>query len=448
MKFINSRISGERRDVFETSRGPWIRRSTPWTSLCLFSFFFLSRQLSSALFQGAEASTRTRSHQVRTHVAFHQNARGDRQKTSSASITAAAAVGRSEEEGATILSVDVSEKKKRRAEQHHGSPPCVSAILKTALISPVAVVVASKPDPKVLVTSSATSMSQREQQQKQWEQLQQGKSPHHQEHGATTATNSSTTFSSSPRSLEKIAIDRVYVTHYTRIPSRIVTTSARLARHGLAEIAAAVRGFDKEVVTKEIIDCFFARDDIWPPLRPGEQSLGLKFYGALHDIAMRSSSSKNSDEETIKNALIVEDDIWMGDDASSSFDEYFANVLRALPTDYDVVHLGDCLGFKDMWRNKFVASGLAKPVSEHGNARIFVATNAPCSHAMLVSRKGALKLLQHALPMTRPLDQHIEYYTKNVTLLNAYYSERDLFWQESQQSRSGKLVESTGIRDR
>jgi len=50
--------------------------------------------------------------------------------------------------------------------------------------------------------------------------------------------------------------------------------------------------------------------------------------------------------------------------------------------------------------------------------------------------------------MTRPLDQHIEFYTKNVTLLNAYYSERDLFWQGSQEARSGKLAERTRIRDR
>jgi hypothetical protein len=248
-----------------------------------------------------------------------------------------------------------------------------------------------------------------------------------------------------------------------------------------------VTGFDKEELNRETVDCFFARDDSWPTLRLGEQSLGVKFYGALYNMvhgsdSSSSGSSSSSDrswsksrtrsssiggdkdggnaeggkdedgkdddaisKDNIGTALILEDDIWMED---SSFEEYFGNLLQALPPDFDVVHLGDCLGYKDMWRAKFVAPGLAKPVSEHGNARLFAATNAPCSHAMLVSRAGAFKLLQHALPMTRPLDQHIEYYTKIVTLLNAYYSERDLFWQESQQARSGTLAESTGIRDR
>lgn len=230
--------------------------------------------------------------------------------------------------------------------------------------------------------------------------------------------------------------------HYTKTPSRLEKTSTRLSEHGLLDkLAVAVTGFDKEELSRETVDCFFAKDDSWPTLRPGEQSLGVKFYSALYDIVMRSS-----DIGTISDtALILEDDIWMDD---SSFDEYFGNLLQALPPNFDVVHLGDCLGYKDMWRATFVASGLSKPVSEHGGARLFEATNAPCSQAMLVSRSGALKLLRHALPMTRPLDQHIEYYTKNVTLLNAFYSERDLFWQESQQARSGKLAESTGIRDR
>ena len=255
-------------------------------------------------------------------------------------------------------------------------------------------------------------------------------------------------------------LDRVYVTHYTKTPSRLAMTSARLRIHGLAGQAVAVTSFDKEELTREIVDCFFTEDDSWPPLRPGEQSLGIKFYGALYDMVTRAKHESKTDSKAgskpIENVLIVEDDIWMSgqDDnstassSSPSFDEYFADVLRALPADYDVVHLGDCLGYKNAWRSGFVATGVLKPASQHGKARIFEATNAPCSHAMLVSRAGALKLLLHALPITRPLDQHIEFYTKNVTLLRAYYSEHDLFWQESQQAPSGKLAESTGIRDR
>lgn len=240
-------------------------------------------------------------------------------------------------------------------------------------------------------------------------------------------------------------LDLVYVTHYTKTPSRLAITSARLQARGLADRAHAVTSFDKEEITHEIVDCFFAKDDSWAMLRPGEQSLVLKFYGALYDMVM---TMRSVDTKPIQNALVVEDDIWMGADDDGFFDRYFADILRALPTDYDVVHLGDCLGYKDAWRSRFVLSGTLLPASQHGIARIFEATNAPCSHAMLISRKGAIKLLQHALPITRPLDQHIEFYTKNVTLLRAYYSERDLFWQESQQARSGKLAESTGIRDR
>lgn len=219
--------------------------------------------------------------------------------------------------------------------------------------------------------------------------------------------------------------------------------------------------FDKEELTREIVDCFFAKDDSWPPLRPGEQSLGLKFYGALYDMVTRAKHDSEADSKAgskpVENVIIAEDDISMSEQddkstvssSSPSFDEYFADVLRALPVDYDVVHLGDCLGYKDAWRSRFVVSGKLKPTSQHGRARIFEATNAPCSHAMLVSRADALKLLRHALPMTRPLDQHIEFYTKNVTLLRAYYSEHDLFWQDSQVARSGTLLaESTGIRDR
>ena len=278
----------------------------------------------------------------------------------------------------------------------------------------------------------------------------------HERHGApaaTTAMKPSLPSSSSspllPRLLQDeaagendernpTAIDRVYILHYTKTQSRLATSIARLAKHGLAEHAVAVMSLDKEELDQETVDCFFAKDDSWPPLRPGEQSVSLKFYGALYDMV-------NDVGKPISSVLFVEDDIWIDD---ASFDKDIADVMQALPRDYDVLHLGDCLGYKNMWRTNFVATGLAKPVSEYGSARIFRATNAPCAHAFLVSRAGALKLLQQALPMTRPLDQHIEYYTKNVTLLNAYYSERDLFWQESQEARSGKLAERTGIRDR
>lgn len=59
---------------------------------------------------------------------------------------------------------------------------------------------------------------------------------------------------------------------------------ARLAKHGLAEHAVAVISLDKEELDRETVDCFFTKDDSWPPLRPGEQSVSLKFYGALYDM--------------------------------------------------------------------------------------------------------------------------------------------------------------------
>ena len=248
-----------------------------------------------------------------------------------------------------------------RREQPRGFPPCASAILRQRSEAG-----------SLLLSSSASSSS------------------------SVSSAAAAPPFSDAPARIahlqaQRAALDRVYIMHYTKTPSRLEKTSARLSEHGLLDkLAVAVTGFDKEELSRETVDCFFAKDDSWPTLRPGEQSLGVKFYSALYDIVMRSS-----DIRTISNtALILEDDIWMDD---SSFDEYVGNLLQVLPPNFDVVHLGDCLGYKDMWRATFVASGLSKPVSEHGGARLFEATNVPCSHAMLVSRLRALKLLRHAL---------------------------------------------------
>ena len=69
----------------------------------------------------------------------------------------------------------------------------------------------------------------------------------------------------------------VSVTHYTKTPSRLAVTSSRLQSHGLTDHAVVVTSFEQEEMTPEVVDCFFGKDDSWPLLRPGEQSLVLKF---------------------------------------------------------------------------------------------------------------------------------------------------------------------------
>ena len=117
---------------------------------------------------------------------------------------------------------------------------------------------------------------------------------------------------------------------------------------------------------REVAEWLFNKDDSWPPLRPGEQALSLKVYGAPYAMVDTVGKPPTS------NALLVESQIWIDD---ASFDKHIAEVMqKTLPRDYDVLHLGDCLGYTNMWRNNFVATGLAKPFSYYDSARIFRAT--------------------------------------------------------------------------
>ena len=58
---------------------------------------------------------------------------------------------------------------------------------------------------------------------------------------------------------EKVKPGSVYITHYTRTSSRLTTTSARLAKHGLLSegLAMAVTSFDKEDLDQETVAFFF-----------------------------------------------------------------------------------------------------------------------------------------------------------------------------------------------
>lgn len=62
-------------------------------------------------------------------------------------------------------------------------------------------------------------------------------------------------------STKPTTVDCAYIMHFTRNHARLPTMTACLTKHGLAEHAMAVKGFDKEKLDRETVDCFIAQDD-------------------------------------------------------------------------------------------------------------------------------------------------------------------------------------------
>ena len=101
-------------------------------------------------------------------------------------------------------------------------------------------------------------------------------------------------------------------------------------------------------------------------------------------------------------AVILEDDVRLG----ANFTHTLAQISR-LPSDWDVIKLGS-ISRKPIIKKQTLPGGL----SLCAYAKVPI-----CTHAQAISRRGATKLLTHAMPFGRPVDVNLQYTWESDTVV-------------------------------
>ena len=128
---------------------------------------------------------------------------------------------------------------------------------------------------------------------------------------------------------------------------------------------------------------------------------------------------KDAINKKYKNILVLEDDITFTDD----FNEYFLNVIKEVPEDYDILYLG----YKDK---------ICNPPKDCSFNYVYKPYFPLCTHAMIISNKGLKKLVN----IINKIDDHIDWLiARNIDKLNIYASKKKIVNQKWVNSNNSNL---------
>jgi GR25 family glycosyltransferase involved in LPS biosynthesis len=139
---------------------------------------------------------------------------------------------------------------------------------------------------------------------------------------------------------------------------------------------------------------------------------GMIGCGLSHLFIWEDAIKKN-----YKNILVLEDDVYFTDD----FKEYFINVIKEVPDDYDILYLG----YKD---------SVCEAPKDSSFNYIYKPYFPLLTHAMIISNKGLKKLKS----LIVKIDDHIDWLiANNNKKLNIYVSKKKIvnqIWKSSNNS--------------
>ena len=142
---------------------------------------------------------------------------------------------------------------------------------------------------------------------------------------------------------------------------------------------------------------------------------GMIGCGLSHLFIWKDAINKN-----YKNILVLEDDITFTDD----FNEYFINVIKEVPVNYDILYLG----YKDK---------ICDPPKDCSFNYVYKPYFPLCTHAMIISNKGLKKLVN----IINKIDDHIDWLiARNIDKLNIYASKKKIANQKWVNSNNSSLL--------
>jgi GR25 family glycosyltransferase involved in LPS biosynthesis len=207
------------------------------------------------------------------------------------------------------------------------------------------------------------------------------------------------------RTLAKLGVDAIYVTHYSPLKDRRARMGARLDKLGLQ--ARFITGWDRETLTDEIVGCVYPSNTLFARvaremnfklswLKVGEISLNMKHAAAYYHAATHG----------YRHIIVLEDDAFFSDHFTGDVAKLLAGVqpVRAvgpisLPVDYQLAFL--CDYFPPTEREKAAPQRLH--TIPHGERTMHGA----CGY--MLSRAGIQHLLD-TMPYKGPADLQIAHW--------------------------------------
>lgn len=202
-------------------------------------------------------------------------------------------------------------------------------------------------------------------------------------------------------------INKIFICHYTKLVERKPILQKQLDRYKLS--VEWIEVLDKEEIninelTKilpNINKPLNIQGHIGRNLRMSEISLILK-----HNYIWEKMVN-----EDIENVLVLEDDALLKDNFVNLFNSY----IDELPNDYDLLWVGSCCG-------------LHAPIIN--NKHIYIKDGSRCTHAYMISKKCAEKMIEYHKINNYPCDFMFNEAIKKYNFKN-YWLEPDLISQNN-----------------
>ncbi|KAJ9467142.1 hypothetical protein DIPPA_06412 [Diplonema papillatum] len=201
-------------------------------------------------------------------------------------------------------------------------------------------------------------------------------------------------------SVPELGVDHVYMVHYTPLVTRRRVIAHLQAQQGIR--ADWVTSFDHQNISADSRRCLH---EAWEPatysnpkkkarqvpsastpqgFSGGELSVAVKHHFVYYDMVRKNYTF----------AVVFEDDAKL----RVGFRQHFAEAVRAVPPDFDIIVFGGCLRLYG-WR---MHKQLTVPVSKH----VYRKDMTRCAHAYALTLAAAKKLLS-AMPLTEVIDYQI-----------------------------------------
>lgn len=200
----------------------------------------------------------------------------------------------------------------------------------------------------------------------------------------------------------KLNVDKIYMTHWTRLSDRKKFLTSYLPENAINEIEW-VELYDKENWIKEDIlkeyPNIFGLNPKGRYLNDSEISLALKHCWLIKDAF----------ENKYDSILVLEDDVVF----AQNFVENFNNYKQQLPNDWDSCFIGTCCNLH------------ARTIE---NLNVYKTNSSRCTHAYILSRKGIEKLITDIDSINECIDWYYNLVIEKLSLQN-YWFEPSLAFQ-------------------
>lgn len=185
---------------------------------------------------------------------------------------------------------------------------------------------------------------------------------------------------------------RVYITHYGKVPQRLVKTMEMLNQQGLG--ALVVKSFDREDLTEAQLDCilamirsnatkaYYKRDPTYfvELSRMGVVSLYMKHFAVYYHMLLHG----------VQSALILEDDAYM--ESNANLLQYMRDMMAAMPSTWELAVIGG--RFADHAQGPGLQVITNATSTNSRLVQVNKGFNSRCTHAYLLRITAVLKMFR------------------------------------------------------